>query len=205
MRNPFFYVPDIEYDQNELKQILETKCKWMEMDGTADAPLLSKEDVPDSIRKFFNYTDPFATCGYVKVDVKYDLVPHEDEQILAPVFESKHQLAGLPQYYIDWLRIIGSRDWGLSFPVSGDFTNVVTKMYHKHNEEYIDEFSLNIAPTFFRTRGEYLHGVVNTSSEPRILFQLSFKGHDMYEAFVNNTYPSCASKEEVLNRNKINQ
>ena len=203
MRKPFLYLPEIQYDRQELKEILETKCKWMEMNGTADAPLLSKEDVPDSIRKFFNYTDPFVTCGYVKVDIKYDLVPHEDEQILAPVFNNPKTLASLPQYYIDWLKIISARDWGISFPVTGDFSNVVTKMFHKHNKEYIDAFSLDVAPTFFRTRGEYLHGVVNTSSEPRILFQLSFKGHDIYKAFEDKIYPSCASKEEVLNSVKV--
>ena len=64
-------------------------------------------------------------------------------------------------------------------------------MFYKENKEYVGEFSLNKAPALFRTRGEYLHGVVNTSKEPRILFQLSFKGHDIYDAFANNVYPSA--------------
>ena len=197
MRKPFVYLPDIQYDQQELLDVLENKCEWFEMNGTADAPLVNKEDTPDSIRKFFNYEDPFVTCGFVKVDVKYDLVPHEDEVILAPVFETPSLMEELPKYYIDWLKIISARDWAISFPVSGDFNNVSTKMFHKENKEYIDEFSLNKAPTLFRTRGEYLHGVVNTSAEPRILFQLSFKGHDIYDAFANNVYPSALSINNI--------
>ena len=78
MRKPFVYLPDISYTQQELLDVLHNKCEWFEMDGTADAPLVNKEDTPDSIRKFFNYKDPFVTCGFVKVDFKYDLVPHED-------------------------------------------------------------------------------------------------------------------------------
>jgi len=186
---PFIYMHDIEYDRKELQDILETKTEWFDYGGTADAPIVNKTDVPDRIRKYFNYEDPFVTSGFVRVTVGYDLVPHEDEQILAPVFNTPRLLDPLPKYYVDWLKIISARESAISFPVMGDFTNVKTRMYYKDTKKYIDSFSLNVAPTFFITRGDYIHGVENTSDEPRILFQLSFKDHELYDE-IYSTRPS---------------
>jgi len=190
MIEPFLYIPDIKYNREELKEVLESKCKWFDFEKGSDAPLINKKDVPYSIRKFFNFTDPFVTSGFVKISPNYELEPHEDEYILEPIFNIPRILNELPKYYIDWLKIISARDWGIAFPISGDFTNIKTRMYRKDSGHYINSFSLDIAPTLFRTRGEYIHGVSNMTAEPRILFQLSFKGNYIYEAFKNKIYPS---------------
>ena len=42
--------------REELKEVLESKCKWFDFEKGSDAPLINKKDVPYSIRKFFNFT-----------------------------------------------------------------------------------------------------------------------------------------------------
>ena len=190
MFKPFLYIPDIEFSKEELTHILESECEWIDfgkkekLDNSSVADVgLPNKYVPYSIRKFFNFTDPFITSGFVRINPGYNLKPHDDRQKAESVINAPEILSKLPKYYGEWLKIVSDRDWAISFPVSGDFTNIQTSMYRADNGHYAGGFCLNISPVLYCTGGAYTHGVDNTAStQPRILFQLSFKGHDIYES-----------------------
>jgi hypothetical protein len=175
---PFIHVPELAVDRDMLQTLLETKTEWFKYKGTSDAPLAIK-DVPDYIRKLFDYKDLHIAAGFVEVQPGFDLVPHEDEYILAPVLDDLDAYSW-PDYYVDWMKTISSREWAISWPISGDFEKVKTVMYDKASNNELGSFTLDTGPVLFKSKGDTLHGVHNTSDQPRILFQLSFKGTDIY-------------------------
>lgn len=150
---------------------LLSKSKWYGLPGqrTWDAPV-SDDDIPDEIKRFFNYTKVWNTAGFVKIDADYVLPMHEDN-FLESQIEKYRDLLG--DFYADWLYDTGNRNCSIMFPVLGDFKNVNTKLQN-NTTGFTESFTLEHGAALFQTRDNISHGVDNSKQMDRVTFQLSF-------------------------------